>query len=65
MRTIHTLISDIYKLVETKQVPDDVDIEECIEAFGEGVKRLKALSVLCATSLHRSVTTQGSYACPT
>ena len=40
MKNIHTLISDIYKLVETKQVPDGVDIEECIEAFGEGVKRL-------------------------
>lgn len=40
MKNIHTLISDIYKLVETKQVPEGVDIEECIEAFGEGVKRL-------------------------
>tara|TARA_B100000497_G_scaffold115230_1_gene138555 strand:- start:38 stop:901 length:864 start_codon:yes stop_codon:yes gene_type:complete len=40
MKNIHTLISDIYKLVETKDVPEGVDIEHCIEEFGEGVKSL-------------------------
>lgn len=40
MKNIHTLISDIYKLVETKDVPEGVDIEHCIEEFGEGVKNL-------------------------
>jgi hypothetical protein len=38
MKNIHTLINDIYDLVETKEVPEGVDIEDCIEAFGEGVK---------------------------
>jgi hypothetical protein len=40
MKNIYTLVEDIYDLVETKQVPEGVDIEKCIEAFGEGVKRL-------------------------
>ena len=40
MKNIHTLISDIYKLVETKEVSEGVDIEHCIEEFGEGVKSL-------------------------
>jgi hypothetical protein len=40
MKNIYTLVKDIYDLVETKEVPEGVDIEECIEAFGEGVKRL-------------------------
>lgn len=40
MKNIHTLIDDIYKLVETKEVSEDIDIEECIESFGENVKSL-------------------------
>ena len=40
MKNIYTLVNDIYELVETKQVPEGVDIEECIETFGEGVKQL-------------------------
>ena len=40
MKNIHTLIDDIYRLVETKETPEDVDIEACIESFGEGVKTL-------------------------
>ena len=40
MKTTHTLISDIYKLVSTKDVPEDVDIDSCIEQFGEKVKDL-------------------------
>jgi len=40
MKSIRTLIDDIYKLVETKEVSEDIDIEECIESFGENVKRL-------------------------
>jgi len=40
MKNIYTLVNDIYNLVETKQVPEGVDIEECIETFGEGVKQL-------------------------
>jgi len=40
MKNIYTLVNDIYELVETKQVPEGVDIDECIETFGEGVKQL-------------------------
>ncbi len=40
MKTVNTLVSDIYKLVSTKDVPEDVDIDSCIEQFGEKVKDL-------------------------
>jgi len=40
MKSIHTLVSDIYKLVDTKEVSEDVDIDACIEQFGENVKDL-------------------------
>jgi hypothetical protein len=40
MKSIRTLIDDIYNLVETKEVSGDIDIEECIESFGENVKSL-------------------------
>ena len=34
MKNVYTLVDDIYKLVKTKRVDKDVDIEECIEQFG-------------------------------
>jgi hypothetical protein len=37
---IYNLVDDIYKLVSTKEVPDDVDLYEEIERFGENCKRL-------------------------
>ena len=37
---IYNLVDDIYKVVSTKEVPDDVDLYEEIERFGEGCKRL-------------------------
>lgn len=40
MKTIYTLIDDIYKVVSTKEVDDGVDIEACIDQFGENVKDL-------------------------
>ena len=40
MKNVYTLVDDIYKLVKTKRVDKDVDIEECIEQFGENVKDL-------------------------
>jgi hypothetical protein len=40
MKNIYTLVDDIYKLVETKKVPEGVDIESCIDGFGEAVKDL-------------------------
>ena len=40
MKNIYTLVDDIYQLVSTKEPAEGVDIEECIEQFGEGVKRL-------------------------
>jgi hypothetical protein len=40
MKTIHTLVDDIYKLVKTKRPEQDVDAEAEIENFGEAVKDL-------------------------
>lgn len=40
MKNVYNLVDDIYKLVKTKRVDKDVDIEECIEQFGENVKDL-------------------------
>lgn len=40
MKTIDTLIQDIYKLVETKEIPEGVDADKAIEDFGEAVKQL-------------------------
>ena len=40
MKNVYTLVDDIYKLVKTKRVDKDVDIEECIDLFGENVKDL-------------------------
>ena len=40
MKTTHTLVRDIYKLVSTKETAEDVDIDACIDQFGEKVKDL-------------------------
>lgn len=40
MKSIHTLVDDIYKLMETKQVSDGVDIEEVVDHFAESMKQL-------------------------
>ena len=40
MKTVNTLVNDIYNLVSTKEVAEDVDIEACIDKFGENVKDL-------------------------
>ncbi len=40
MKTVNTLVSDIYKLVSTKDGSEDGDIDSCIEQFGEKVKDL-------------------------
>ena len=40
MKNVYNLVSDIYKLVESKEVAEGVDIESCIEQFGENVKDL-------------------------
>ena len=39
-KTIHTLVDDIYRLMETKEADESVDVEAEIEKFGEGVKAL-------------------------
>jgi hypothetical protein len=39
-KTIHTLVNDIYRLMETKEAEDSVDVEEEIEKFGENMKSL-------------------------
>lgn len=40
MKNVYTLVDDIYKLVKTKRIDPDVDIEKCIDDFGENVKDL-------------------------
>ena len=40
MKNVYTLVDDIYKLVKTKKVDKDVDIDPCIDDFGERVKEL-------------------------
>ena len=40
MKSVYTLVSDIYKLMETKEVAEGVDLESHIELFGENVKEL-------------------------
>jgi len=39
-KTLDTLVEDIYKIMETKEIPDYVDAESEIEKFGEGIKAL-------------------------
>jgi hypothetical protein len=40
MKTVNTLVTDIYKLMSTKDVPEGVDADQAIEDFGEAVKSL-------------------------
>ena len=40
MKNVYTLVSDIYKLMETKEVAEGVDLEAAIDLFGENVKDL-------------------------
>jgi hypothetical protein len=39
-KTIHTLVDDIYRLMETKEAEESVDVEAEIELFGENMKAL-------------------------
>ena len=40
MKSIYTLVDDIYELVTTKEVAEGVDLEKCIDDFGENMKSL-------------------------
>ena len=40
MKNVYTLVSDIYQLMETKEVAEGVDLESAIDLFGENVKEL-------------------------
>ena len=40
MNEIYSLVKDIYKVVSTKEVPEDVDLYEEIDRFGENCKKL-------------------------
>ena len=40
MKSVYTLVSDIYQLMETKEVAEGVDFDACVEKFGENVKEL-------------------------
>jgi len=59
MKDIYTLVDDIYKVVATKEVPEDVDLYEEIDKFGENCKKL--MSTVCSL---RNVT-DVSYVCLT
>ena len=39
-KTIHTLVDDIYRLIETKEAEESLDVEAEIELFGENMKTL-------------------------
>lgn len=39
-KTIHTVVDDIYRLMETKEADESVDVEAEIEKFGESMKSL-------------------------
>ena len=39
-KTIHTLVDDIYRLMETKEAEESVDVEAEIDKFGESMKSL-------------------------
>lgn len=40
MKNVYTLVDDIYKLMESKEVAEGIDLEAHIETFGENVKDL-------------------------
>ena len=40
MSTTDTLVDDIYHLIDTKEIPEGVDVEEAIESFGENMKQI-------------------------
>lgn len=40
MKSIYTLVDDIYKLMEDRNTPEGVDVDEEIERFGEAMKDL-------------------------
>ena len=40
MKNTYNLVSDIYQLMETKEVAEGVDFDACVEKFGENVKEL-------------------------
>jgi len=40
MKNVYNLVSDIYQLMETKEVAEGVDFDACVEKFGENVKEL-------------------------
>ena len=40
MKTIDTLVKDIYSLMETKEIPEGVDADQAIDDFGENIKQL-------------------------
>ena len=35
-----TLVDDIYRMIDTKVIPEGVDVEEAIETFGENCKQM-------------------------
>ena len=39
-KSINTLVDDVYRLMETKEAEESVDVEAEIEKFGEAMKSL-------------------------
>ena len=58
MNKLYSLVDDIYAVVASKEVPEDVDLYDEIDRFGENCKRLMT------TCSQRNVTV-ASYECQT
>jgi hypothetical protein len=41
MKTIDTLVKDIYTLMKTKEIPEGVDLEAECESFGKAMGELR------------------------
>ena len=47
-----TLVSDIYRMIDTKDIPEGVPVEQVINDFGENVKQILRNNItrnLCLT----------------
>jgi hypothetical protein len=40
MKTTDTLVKDIYHLIDTKEIPEGVDVDKVVDAFGENMKQI-------------------------
>ncbi len=40
MKSTDTVVSDIYHMIDTKEIPEGVDVEQIVESFGEKCKEM-------------------------